>query len=62
MRVGDRVLFTAMWSSFFGMKGRVEQLTPHIMVRIDGDSYPIRVGSREITVDVQSLIAMTGAE
>lgn len=48
MNIGDRVVFTAAWSTFYTMHGTVTSTQPHIMVLIDGDSYSIRVGSREI--------------
>ncbi len=46
---GDRVVVTAQWSSFVGMRGLVVAVTPHLMVLIDGDAYPIRMGEREVT-------------
>lgn len=50
---GDRIVVTAQWSSFYGMRGEVVSVTPHTMVIIDGDTYPIRVGDREIAKDVR---------
>lgn len=50
MKVGDRVVVVAMWSSFHTMKGRVTALTPHLMIIIDHDLHPIRVGEREIAL------------
>jgi len=61
-RKGDRVLFTAAWSSFHGMRGVVTSTVPHVMVRIDNDAYDIRVGVKEISVDEPSIVSMTGAE
>lgn len=49
MRKGDRVEVTAQWSSFYRMRGRVTATVPHLMVLIDDDAYPIRVGEREVT-------------
>jgi len=51
IKIGDRIRFVAHWSSFHGMRGVVQQLRPHVMVLIDGDTYPIRVGEREVIVD-----------
>ncbi len=62
IRNGDRVVFVAQWSSFYRMKGRVTQVTPHTMIIVDGDSYPIRVGEKEIALDEPSVPNMTGAE
>lgn len=50
MKVGDRIVVTAMWSCFHTMKGRVVQLEPHLMIIIDHDKYPIRVGVHEVAV------------
>lgn len=58
---GDRVRVTAAWSSFVGMTGVVTETRPHLMVRLDGDRYPIRVSDREI-VRIDEEISMTGAE
>lgn len=46
--VGDRVEVFALWSSFKGMCGVVTSVTPGLMVRIDGDTYPIAFGEREV--------------
>lgn len=62
MRVKDRVRVTAAWSSFYGMRGRVTQVEPHIMIIIEGDVQPIRVGEREIVLDEPDEIPLTGAE
>lgn len=50
VKVGDRVVVTAMWSTFHTMKGRITQLEPHLMIIIDHDKYPIRVGAQEIAL------------
>lgn len=62
IRKGDSVVVTAQWSSFFGMKGKVTQVHPHPMIVIEGDSYPIRVGEKEIALDLPSNPNLTGAE
>ncbi len=62
VRVGDPVIVTAHWSSFRGMRGRVTQTSPHLMILIERDTYPIRVGVREVTVDEPSTVNLTGAE
>jgi hypothetical protein len=46
---GDRIVVTAQWSSFYRMRGIVVAVTPHLMVLIDDDAYPIRMGEREVT-------------
>lgn len=48
MRKDDRVEFHAMWSSFFGLRGKVVSTTPRLMVLIDGDRHPVAVGDREV--------------
>lgn len=48
MRPGARIIVTAQWSSFYGMKGTVNATSPHLMITIDGDTYPIRMGAREV--------------
>jgi ribosomal protein L24 len=57
---GDRVVVVAHWSSFRGMRGEVVQVTPHTMVLIDGDTYPIRVGDREIAKETSPPIWTAG--
>ena len=61
MRVGDRVVVTAMWSSFHTMKGRVVATAPHLMILIDHDVHPIRVGEREVAI-ISDQLNPTGAE
>ncbi len=58
---GDRVLVTAMWSTYVGMYGVVTATSPHLMIKLDGDRLPIRVGDREVSRSDAEL-AMTGAE
>ena len=63
VRLGTRVTVTAQWSSFRGMRGAVIAVHPHVMILIDGDKYPIRVGAKEITEDdMPTEPNMTGAE
>ncbi len=62
MRVGDRVRVVAHWSSFVGMKGRVVSTSPHLMVRLDGDTYPLRIEEPSVVIDEPSEISLTGAE
>ncbi len=62
MKPGDRVVVVAHWSTFRGMRGRVVATSPHLMILIDDDKYPIRVGTREVVVDEPSTVNMTGAE
>ena len=61
MKVGARVVVTARWSSFHTMKGRVTSTTPHLMILIDHDVHPIRVGDREVAL-VEEPLTLTGAE
>ncbi len=61
VRTGDRVRVTAAWSSFVGMAGVVKQVQPHLMILLDGDRMPIRVGEREIAFDSDE-VSLTGAE
>ena len=44
---GDRVVIFAHWSSFYRQQGTVNATTPHLMVTVDGDTYPMRMGERE---------------
>jgi hypothetical protein len=62
VRVGDLVCVAAQWSSFYGMKGKVTAIAPHLMILIHGDKYPIRVGEREVVVEEPSELNLTGAE
>ena len=62
MRIGDPVRVTAAWSPFYGYRGTVTQVTPHLMIRIEGDSYPIRVGEREVVREEPSTVNLTGVE
>jgi hypothetical protein len=60
--VGDRVLVFALWSSFYRMNGTVTATKPRLMVRIDGDSYPIAMGERECIRIEESASHLGGAE
>jgi hypothetical protein len=59
-RVGDRVSVNAHWSSFYGMRARVVETRPVLMILIDGDRLPIRVGEQEILEEADT--TLTGAE
>ncbi len=59
---GDRVLVFAHWSSFYQQRGTVAQTKPHLMVRIDGDSLPLRMGEREVVRLEESAQHIGGAE
>jgi hypothetical protein len=60
--VGDRVLVVAHWSSFRGMRGKVTQTTPYLMVRLDGDRYSMRIEEPSVVRDEPSTLSLTGAE
>lgn len=63
MRPRDRVVVSANWSSFFGMAGEVTQVKPHLMVKLDGDTFAMRFGEREVSpLPASSSVNMTGAE
>jgi hypothetical protein len=47
VKIGQRVLFIAVWSSFRGKRGHVHATDP-LMVVMDDDPKPIRVGTREV--------------
>ncbi len=59
LRKDDPVRVVAHWSSFYGQRGVVVSVAP-LMVRIHGDTYPMRFG--EVMLDEPSTISMTGAE
>ncbi len=62
MKVGQRVLFIARWSTFLGKRGHVSQTAP-LMVVMDDDPKPIRVGEREvIPLEYDSAKHFAGAE
>lgn len=48
MRPGDRIEVTASWSSFRGQRGRIVATAPHLMVVLDDDPRPMRVGQTEV--------------
>lgn len=50
MKVGDRVVFFAAWSSWRGEHGTVTQTKP-LFVLLDGDVLPIAASTREVVVD-----------
>ena len=61
MKVGDRILFTADWSSFLGMHGNLTQVEPFFMATIGDDPRPLRVGEREFVPDAEPA-HLAGAE
>ncbi len=48
MRRGDRVEVVASWSTFRGMRGRVDSVAPYLMVVLDDDPRPVRMGETEV--------------
>lgn len=61
LRKDDPVRVVAHWSSFYGQRGVVVSVAP-LMVRVHGDTHPMRFGDREVMLDEPSAISMTGAE
>ncbi len=59
---GDRVLIFAQWSSFYRKHGTVTQTAPYLMVRVDDDTYPMRMGERECVRLEESSRHIGGAE
>ena len=50
-------------SSFDGMRGRVTQTKPYVMVHLDGERLPMRFDERDFDrVGEPSQVSMTGAE
>ncbi len=62
MKIGDPIVVSAQWSSFYGFRGRVTATDPHLMVLLHGDAHSIRVGEREVRGDEPSELNLTGAE
>ncbi len=62
MRLGDRVLVHAQWSSFRGMRGSVTQTHPFLMVRFDDYEHPLRIEEPSVVLDEPSSLNLTGAE
>jgi hypothetical protein len=66
MKVGTRVLITAGWSSFHHRRGVITQIEPFIMVLLEGERKPLRMGHREFIADpepsllIQALHKATG--
>lgn len=59
--VGERVIVIAPWSTFRGERGVVVQTRPHLMVRLDDDPRPLRMGDGEVIAE-QSERHIGGAE
>ena len=51
MRVGDRVIVHAHWSTFYKQRGVVESVSPHLMIKLDGDLFAMRFGNGEVSRD-----------
>ncbi len=62
MKIGDRVIVHARWSSFRGMKGTVTSTRPHLMVHFDDLVYAIRIEEPSVVLDEPSAVNLTGAE
>jgi hypothetical protein len=50
MSVGARVRVSAMWSSFYSLRGVVTSVTP-CMVKLDVYESPIRIDPESLTVE-----------
>ncbi len=48
--------------SFYRQRGTVTSTRPYLMVRVDGDTYPMRMGERECVRLEERPLSMTGAE
>lgn len=48
MTINQRVRVVSEWSSFCGMTATVTATHPHLMITVDDDPRPIRVGANEI--------------
>jgi hypothetical protein len=59
--VGEPVIVVATWSSFRGRKGVVTQVTPFVMVQLEGEAFPLRMGAGEVVAE-QSERHVGGAE
>lgn len=58
--VGDEVEFIGLHNSFRGQRGEVKAIAPHLMVRVEGDTHPMRFTRNEVA-RVHD-VSMTGAE
>ncbi len=54
MRIGDRVRVSALWSAFWGQKGKVTQVAPCVMVLLDEYDHPIRIDAVSLEMDAES--------
>lgn len=59
-RVDERVIVVA--PSFIGKRGVVTQVTPLLMVQIDGERLPLHFGEREVIAERESARHMTAGE
>ncbi len=62
MKLDQRIIVVAPWSSFRGQRGRVTPLAPYPMVVLDDDPRPIRVGANEVIPEAESARHIGGAE
>ena len=62
MKVGDRVVVRAQWSSFDGMMGRVEKVHPYLMVLFDEYAHPVRIEEPSVRLLDPVVIDLMGAE
>lgn len=62
MTVGDRVEVVASWSSFRGMRGRVTQTRPFLMVVFDDDPRAVRIEEPSVVRIEDSQQHMTAGE
>lgn len=51
---GQRVLVFSEKNSFLGMRGRVTQTEPIIMVHLDGERLPMAFGQSELVAEEES--------
>lgn len=61
MKIGARVIVVASWSSFYGARGVVTQMTPYLEVHLDGERLPMRIEG-VIEESPTPEVSMTGAE
>ena len=53
LRVNDRVRVSALWSAFWGQRGRVTALDP-VMVLLDEYEHPIRIDPVSLEMEAAS--------
>lgn len=62
MRRHQRVIVVSEKTNFRGMRGRVTQIDPFIMVQLDGERLPMRLDSSELIAEEESAPHVAGAE